>query len=215
MKYTNTIIFDLDGTLLNTLDDLADSTNYVLRENGFPERNDKEIRQFIGDGVELLIRRAVPDNTDEQKIQECISMFKIHYMHNSHNKTKPFNGILELLTNLKRKGFKIGVLSNKYDTATQKLCNDYFYGLIDAVAGESETVKKKPSPDGVFKIIEELGADTSKTVLVGDSDVDILTAKNAGIASVGVLWGFRDEENLIKAGADEIVDSPKRLEMIL
>lgn len=215
MKYTDTIIFDLDGTLLNTLWDLTEATNYTLKECGYPERSYDEIRHFVGNGVEMLIRRAVPEGTSEDRIQEVLAIFKIYYMHNSRNNTKPYDGIIELLEHLKRKGFKIGVVSNKFDKAVKDLCNNYFFGLIDVVIGESANVPKKPSPIGVLKTIEELGANPDKTVLVGDSEVDIETAKNAGIYSIGVLWGFRDEQTLIDAGADELVDSPERLEMIL
>lgn len=215
MKYTTAVIFDMDGTLLNTLCDLADATNYALAECGYPTRTDKEVRSFIGNGVEMLIRRAVPQNTPEDKIQECLGIFKIYYMHNSHNKTKPYDGIIELLTNLKRKGFKIGVVSNKFDKAVKKLCDEYFCGLIDVATGESETIPKKPNPAGVLKTIQELNANPEQTVLVGDSDVDIQTAKNAKIASIGVIWGYRDEQVLIDAGADELVDSPQRLEFVL
>ena len=215
MIYSDTLIFDLDGTLLDTLYDLCDSTNYALKECNFPERRLDEIKKFIGDGVEMLIRRAVPENTEENKIQECLSLFKIHYMHNSQNSTKPFNGILKLLKNLKNKGFKIAVISNKFDKAVKNLCEDYFCGLIDIAIGESIDTPKKPSPDGVYKILKILKSDKNKTVMIGDSEVDIQTAKNAEIYSVGVLWGYRSEEILTNAGADELVDTPERLEMIL
>lgn len=215
MKYTNTVIFDLDGTLLDTLWDLTDATNYALKECGYPERSYDEIRRFVGNGVEMLIRRAVPQDTSEDRIQEVLAIFKIFYMHNSKNSTKPYDGIIELLESLKKKGFKIGVVSNKFDKAVKKLCNDYFFGLIDIATGESCNVPKKPSPIGVLKTIEELGATPDKSVMIGDSETDIQTAKNAGIVSIGVLWGFRDEKTLVEAGADELVDSPERLEMIL
>ncbi len=215
MKYTNTVIFDLDGTLLDTLWDLTNATNYALKECGYPERSYDEIRRFVGNGVEMLIRRAVPQDTSEDRIQEVLAIFKIFYMHNSKNSTKPYDGIIELLESLKKKGFKIGVVSNKFDKAVKKLCNDYFFGLIDIATGESCNVPKKPSPIGVLKTIEELGATPDKSVMIGDSETDIQTAKNAGIVSIGVLWGFRDEKTLVEAGADELVDSPERLEMIL
>ncbi|MBQ2645618.1 HAD-IA family hydrolase [bacterium] len=215
MIYTDTIIFDLDGTLLNTLDDLQDATNFALRECGYPERTYDEIKSFVGNGVEKLIRRAVPKNTTEDRIQECLAIFKIYYFHNSQNNTKPYDGIITLLKNLKRKGFKIAVLSNKFDKAVKKLCADYFWGLIDIAVGESSETKQKPFPDGVFKVIEYLNSDIKRAVLIGDSEVDIETAKNAGIYSIGVLWGFRSEQVLIDAGADELVDSPERLEYIL
>ncbi|MCR5260965.1 MAG: HAD-IIIA family hydrolase [Candidatus Gastranaerophilales bacterium] len=215
MIYTDTIIFDLDGTLLNTLDDLREAANYALRECGYPERSQEEIRNFIGNGVEMLIRRAVPEGVPEDKIQECLAIFKIYYLHNSDNHTRAYDGITELLQILKKKGFKIGILSNKFDRAVKKLCEDYFFGLYDTAVGESPDVAKKPSADGVNKIIKELGADKSKTVLIGDSETDVETAKNAGIYFLGVLWGYRDEQTLTEAGAKEFVNSPKMLEYIL
>lgn len=215
MIYADTLIFDLDGTLLDTLLDLCDSANYALAECNFPERNISEIKSFIGNGVEMLIRRAVPQNTNEEKIQECLSLFKIHYMHNSRNFTKPFKGIVQMLQNLKKKGFKTAVISNKFDRAVKKLCEDYFCGLIDAAIGESPDTPPKPSPDGINKILKLLNSDRDKTVMIGDSEVDIQTAKNAGVYSVGVLWGYRDEKILTDSGADELADSPERLEMIL
>lgn len=205
----------MDGTLLNTLYDLYDAANYALRECGYPEKTQNEIKSYIGNGVEMLIRRAVPADTPEDKIQECLGIFKIYYMHNSRNNTKPYDGIDKLLKTLKKKGVKTAVLSNKFDKAVKKLCGDYFFGLIDTAVGESADTKPKPSPDGVFKIIEDLHSDIKKCVLIGDSETDIETAKNAGIYSVGVLWGYRDEETLLKAGADELVDSPERLLYIL
>lgn len=215
MIYTDTIIFDLDGTLLNTLDDLREAANFALKECGYPERTIDEIRRFVGNGVEMLIRRAVPDSTPEDKIQECLAIFKIYYLHNSNNYTKPYDGIIDLLKTLKKKGFKIAVLSNKFDKAVKKLCKDYFFGLIDLAVGQSPDVSQKPSPDGIYKIIKELNADKSKTVLIGDSETDAETAQNAEIYFVGVLWGYRDEKTLTKAGAKEFVSSPKMLEYIL
>ena len=215
MIYTDTIIFDLDGTLLDTLADLSDAANYALRECGYPERTDNEIKYFIGNGVENLIRRAIPKNTPEDKMQECLAIFKIYYMHNSRNNTKPYKGIIPLLETLKKKKFKIAVLSNKFDNAVKKLCNEYFFGLIDIAVGTSSEINLKPSPDGVLKILEEFGSDKNKTVLIGDSEVDAETAINAGVNFLGALWGYRDEKTLIDAGAKEFVDSPERLELIL
>lgn len=215
MIYADTLIFDLDGTLLDTLCDLCESTNYALKECNFPERDLNEIKSFIGNGVEMLIKRAVPENTSEEKIQECLSLFKIHYLHNSRNLTKPFKGIIETLKKLKKKGFKTAVLSNKFDKAAKKLCDDYFCGLIDITVGESYDTPPKPSPEGVFKILEILNSDKNKTIMIGDSEVDIQTAKNAGIYSIGVLWGYRSEKILTASGADELIDSPERLEIIL
>lgn len=215
MKYTNVIIFDLDGTLLDSLLDLAESANAALTFCNLPEVSYEKIKNSIGDGVELLIRRIVPKDCSEEKIQECIASFKIHYDAKSKVHTKPFDGIIPMLENLKRKGFKIGVVSNKPDKFVKNLCIEFFEGLIDKAVGESVGLERKPSPEGIYKIIAELEADLDKTVFAGDSEVDIQAAKNAGVYSIGVLWGYRSEQALTEAGADSLADSPERLELIL
>lgn len=199
-----TVIFDLDGTLLNTLEDLKESTNYALLQFGYPERSLEQVRNFVGNGVKKLIERAVPSEC--KNIDECLNVFKQHYSRNMYNHTAPYNGILDVLTQLKSDGIKTGVVSNKFDSAVKELCRKYFGDLIDSPAGQSDYISKKPSPKGVFKVMEELGAEKNSTVYIGDSDVDIQTAKNAGLASIGVTWGFRDKKNL--EGADFIIDSP-------
>ncbi len=198
------VIFDLDGTLLNTLEDLKDSTNYAMCNFGYQKRTLDEVRSFVGNGVRKLIERAVPK--DCQNVDECLECFKTHYSENMYNKTAPYEGILEVLKELREKGLKIGVVSNKFDSAVKELCEKYFQGLIDIAIGQSDEIAKKPAPDGVLKAMEILGAQKEFTIYVGDSDVDVETAKNAVLPCLGVTWGFRDRANL--SGADFIIDRP-------
>lgn len=205
------VIFDLDGTLLNTLEDLKDSTNFALRKFNYPVRSLEEVRNFVGNGVKKLIERAVPKdctNTDE-----CLECFKKYYSQNMYNKTAPYDGIIEVLRELRKNGVKIGVVSNKFDSAVKELCGKYFKDLIDVAIGQSDNTAKKPAPDGVFKAMEILGAAKDVTVYAGDSDVDVQTAKNAGLPCIGVTWGFRDRENL--AGANCIIDKPSDIIEVL
>lgn len=211
----NTVIFDLDGTLLNTLYDLGDSVNYALSTFNFPQRSYEEVRQFIGNGVKKLIDRAVPKETDEQTANECLSIFRQHYSQNMENKTAPYDGILDALKTLKSNGISIAVVSNKFDAAVKQLCDKYFGELIDIAVGESDTVKRKPSPDGVNSIIAQFGCDKNKTIYVGDSDVDVITAHNANIKCIGVTWGFRDKLLLVDTGADYIADTQDKLIKII
>lgn len=207
----DTIIFDLDGTLLNTLDDLMDSTNYALAQCGFPVRNYSQIRSYVGNGVRLLIERAVPKGVDADKIEECLKIFTAHYDKNMSNKTRPYDGIEDMLTKVKERGFKSAVVSNKYDAAVKELVGTLFGKYIGLAIGESETVKKKPSPDGVLAALKQLNSQRERTVYVGDSDVDAMTAQNSGLKFVGVTWGFRDRDLLKSMGAKAIIDSPDML----
>lgn len=197
-----TVIFDLDGTLLNTLLDLKESTNYALRQFGYPERTLEEIRYFVGNGVRKLIERAVPENCEN--IEECIAIFKEHYEKNMYNNTACYNSIEMILRELRSQGAKIGVVSNKFDLAVKELCKKYFGDLIDIAIGQFDDVPPKPAPNGVLKALNELGEETA--IYVGDSEVDVQTAKNANLPCIGVTWGFRDRENL--KGADFIIDEP-------
>ena len=204
-----TVIFDLDGTLLNTLEDLKDSTNFALAQFNFPTRTLEEIRNFVGNGVKVLIERAVPAGTDSQTIEKCLAIFKENYSKNMYNHTKPYNGINQILTKLKEKGLKIAVVSNKFDSAVKNLCNLYFENLIDIAIGQADDVPKKPAPNGVFKAMKFLMAEKSSTVYVGDSEVDVATAQNADLPCIGVTWGFRDEKDLV--GAKYIIGEPIEL----
>lgn len=199
-----TVIFDLDGTLLNTLLDLKESTNYALRQFGYPERTLEEIRYFVGNGVRKLIERAVPENC--KNVEECLDVFKKHYEKNMYNNTVSYNYIETMLKTLKSEGIKLGVVSNKFDLAVKELCKKYYDGLVDIAIGQGGDVLPKPSPFGVYKAMKELGADKASTIYVGDSEVDVQTAQNANIPCIGVTWGFRGRAYL--DGADYIIDDP-------
>lgn len=207
------VIFDLDGTLLNTLDDLSDSTNYALSKFGYPTRTIEEVRQFVGNGVAKLIERAIPDGKNNSNFEKCLSIFKENYAQNMYNKTAPYNGIIEMLSNLKSKGIKIAVVSNKFDLAVKELCKKYFEGFIDFAAGENEAlgIKKKPAPDTVISVLTEFNFAPEDAVYVGDSDVDIMTAKNSKIPCISVTWGFRDEKFLLKSGATILINTPSEI----
>lgn len=222
----DSVIFDMDGTILNTLTDLHISTNYALSSMGFPTRTIDEVKRFVGNGVELLIRRALPENSDEKTVKECMKTFKFHYAQNMYNNTVPYDGILDMLKLLKNKAcpltstlsrranmgyVKTAVVSNKFDLAVKELTRRYFDGLFDLSVGQSDDIPPKPNPKGVLKCIEEF--QSKSPIYVGDSDVDIQTAKNAGIPVIGVTWGFRDRSYL--KGADYIIDKPNELINIL
>lgn len=207
------VIFDLDGTLLNTLDDLADSTNYALSKFGYPTRTIEEVRQFVGNGVAKLIERAIPDGKNNSNFEKCLSIFKENYAQNMYNKTAPYNGIIEMLSNLKSKGIKIAVVSNKFDLAVKELCKKYFEGFIDFAAGENEAqgIKKKPAPDTVLSVLRKFSFSPEDAIYVGDSDVDIMTAKNSKMPCISVTWGFRDEKFLLKSGATILINAPSEI----
>lgn len=207
------VIFDLDGTLLNTLDDLADSTNYALSKFGYPTRTIEEVRQFVGNGVAKLIERAIPEGKNNPNFEKCLSIFKENYAQNMYNKTAPYNGIIEMLSNLKSKGIKIAVVSNKFDLAVKELCKKYFEGFIDFAAGENEAqgIKKKPAPDTVISVLNEFNFASEDAVYVGDSDVDIMTAKNSKMPCISVTWGFRDEKFLLENGATILINAPSEI----
>ncbi len=196
------VIFDLDGTLLNTLEDLWISTNFALSQFGYPQRTFEEVRMFVGNGVRKLIERAVPENC--QNVDECLAVFKKHYAENMYNHTAPYNSIEKILKDLQAQGVKTAVVSNKFDLAVKELCKKYFGDLIDIAIGQFDDVPPKPAPNGVLKALKELGEETA--IYVGDSEVDVQTAKNANLTCIGVTWGFRDRENL--KGADFIIDEP-------
>lgn len=207
----DTVIFDLDGTLLNTLEDLADSVNHALRANGCPERTYSEVRSFVGNGVRMLIKRSVPQGTSDEKYEKIFSCFREHYLKNMYNKTGPYEGITELLSFLKDKGYKIGVVSNKLDEAVKELCDDFFKGLIHCAKGARGEDDRKPNPENVYSCINELGSTKERSVYVGDSEVDLQTAENAGIDCICVTWGFRDAGELVSAGAVNLARNEKEL----
>ena len=207
------IIFDLDGTLLNTLEDLADSTNFALDKLNYPPHSTEEIKSFVGNGVAKLIERAIPNGRKNPNFDKCLNIFKKHYSQNMYNKTRPYDNIINLLTELKRKNYKLAVVSNKFDSAVKELCEKYFPNLIDIAIGENEAmgIKKKPAPDTVLQVLDILKIDSHQAIYVGDSDVDIMTAKNSNMRCISVTWGFRDREFLIKNNAKIIIDKPKEI----
>lgn len=214
MKY-KTVIFDMDGTVLNTLDDLAASTNFALENNFLPSRTTDEVRSFVGNGIRKLIERAVPQGTETEKIDSVFADFKSHYADHCAEKTAPYDGICDLISALKKNGVKTAVVSNKADFAVQSLCKTYFDGVFDYAVGEKEGVRTKPCPDSVLETVRALDSDMGATVYVGDSEVDIQTAKNACIPCVSVDWGFKDKSFLTEHGAAVIAEDTDELLCIL
>ncbi len=207
----NTIIFDLDGTLLNTLDDLADSVNYVMKKYHLPLHSTDKVRQMVGNGIAVLIERAIPDGRSNSLFDTCLAEFQEYYKAHMQEKTAPFAGITELLTTLREQGYQLAVVSNKFDAAVKALCLDYFGDLIEVAIGETATVAKKPAPDTVLSAMRQLNVSPEDCIYVGDSDVDIETAKNSGIPCISVTWGFRDEAFLLAHGASCIVNEPEQI----
>ena len=214
MKYS-AVIFDLDGTVLDTLEDLWSSVNYALRLHLMPERTIDEVRCFVGNGIGKLIIRSVSDGTGEDEIKSVLNDFLSYYMEHCDDTTHPYEGVPELLDRLSENGVKCSVLSNKADAAVKALCSLHFKGKFTSAVGEREGVRRKPQPDGVYAVLEELGVSKEKTVYVGDSEVDVETAKNAGLDMIAVDWGFRDRKTLADAGAPIIVSSVTELEKYL
>ncbi len=210
MKY-GLLIFDLDGTILNTLEDLKESTNYALDFHGFPKRTLDEVRRFVGNGIGKLIERAVPAGTPAKETQRVLATFKRHYGEHCADHTKPYEKIPEFLKAVRERGCQTAVVSNKADFAVQELCEQYFPGMFDFVVGEREGIRRKPCPDSVNEVLRTLGKTTDEAVYVGDSDVDVETAKNAGMPVIGVSWGFRGREFLEAHGAEWIADEPEDL----
>ena len=201
----NVYIFDLDGTLLDTLQDLANSVNYALRQHGMPEHSIDDIRRFVGNGVRLLMERAMPDGAQNPQFEDTFATFRQHYMQHSLDTTRPYDGIPELIHELKARGCKMAVVSNKMMAATQELVR-HFFPDIDVAIGEHEAagIKKKPAPDTVFEALRQLTENLelrTESVYVGDSDVDIETARNSGLPCISVLWGFRNRDFLLAHGA--------------
>ena len=215
MKYS-TVIFDLDGTLLDTLEDLCDSTNFALSRFSYPERTLSEVRAFVGNGIGKLIERALPNGVSNDDYSAVLEEFKSHYALNCNNKTKAYTGIYDMLDALKTSGIKLAVVSNKVDSAVKALCERYFKGYFDVAVGEREGVRRKPAPDSVIAAMDMLGAEKADTVYIGDSEVDVETAANAGVELIAVSWGFRDRDLLEKSSDFKIVDTVSEiLELVL
>lgn len=210
------VIFDLDGTLLDTLDDLMNAVNFALREFSFPERSREEIRTFIGNGVVRLMERSTPDGTDSITQKKCLDTFRRYYLEHMADNTSPYKGIIPLLERLKAEGISTAVVSNKLHSAVVGLCEDYFPSLIDIPLGVAEEKERKPSPLNVYKAMEILSSDKENTIYVGDSNVDVETAHRADLKCIGVTWGFRDRNELLAHSCDYIADtSDEVLKLIL
>ena len=208
----STYIFDLDGTLLDTLQDLANSVNYALRQHGMPEHSIDDIRRFVGNGVRLLMERAVPDGAQNPQFEAAFVTFRQHYMQHSLDTTQPYDGILETIHELKDRGCHMAVVSNKMMAATQELVR-YFFPEIEVAIGENEAagIRKKPAPDTVVEALQQLGVGKEGAVYVGDSEVDFETACNSGLPCISVLWGFRNRAFLEAHGATTFITRPAEL----
>ena len=210
------VIWDLDGTLLNTLDDLAASTNAALAANGLPVRTTDEVRQFVGNGVRNLIERAVPELGEAHpQFQAVLDAFVAHYGAHSKDQTKPYDGVMAVLDTLVAQGVMLAIVSNKIDFAVKALSKEYFGDRMLSAVGDDPSRRKKPAPDSVWEAMRQMNVSADEAVYVGDSDVDVITACNAGIPCIAVTWGFRSEECLVQAGAQHIARKPEEILDIL
>ena len=211
MKQYHTVIFDLDGTLLNTLEDLTDSINWAMQKYGYPLHTIDEVRSFVGNGLHKLVERALPDGVTEEKTEEIFSDFTTHYKENCAVKTRPYDGILELLEELEKREIKIGIVSNKGDAAVKELNQHYFNGKIKVAIGERAGIKRKPAKDSVIEALKELSSKKEDAVYIGDSEVDVMTAKNAGLFGISVTWGFRERAFFFFLRATCVIDAPQAI----
>lgn len=205
------LIFDLDGTLLDTLNDLHLSLNYALKKHNLPQTTKPQTLSYLGNGIDELVAKAIPSGKENPIFPEIFTTFKTYYEQHLNDTTAPYDGIIELLTKLKQKNYKLGIISNKFDKAVQELHQQFFSNLIDISIGTSNETPKKPSPIGVQTLIKRLSAQNEENILIGDSEVDIQTAQNASIRSISVSWGFRDKTFLKQHHAQTIIDTPKEL----
>ncbi len=205
------LIFDLDGTILDTLSDLTDSVNYALGKLGFPIHTEKEIRSIVGCGVHNLIRRALPENCGDDIFEECLNIFRNHYEINKSNKTAPYSGVIEALSELHDAGYAMAIVSNKHEDAVLGLNKQFFEKYMPVAIGNTPDLPRKPAPDMVNKALALLGATAEEAIYIGDSDVDVECARNSNCRFVGVSWGFRDEDVLISLGATEIAHTPREM----
>lgn len=211
-----TVIFDLDGTLLNTLEDLADAGNWVCRRNGWPEHSLEEFRAMVGHGLSNLVEKFSPEGCRSSLLLvNTLAQFSEYYGRHNMDKTQPYAGMPELVRDLGRRGMKLAVYSNKADDFSRQIIEHYFPGAFTLVRGKVRGVPVKPDPTGVRQILAELGAETGETLFVGDSSVDVETAHNAGLPVCGVTWGFRSRESLVAAGADFLADTPEQLAAVI
>lgn len=211
MKQYETVIFDLDGTLLDTLEDLKEAVNYALSVCDMPKRSLEEVRRFVGNGIRRLMQRAVVDGEDNPQFEHAFAEFQSYYKLHCNDNTRPYPGVMELLAKLKEKGYHLAIVSNKADFAVKELQEIYFKRAVEAAIGEREGVARKPAKDTVMQALHEMGVPAEGAIYVGDSDVDIMTAANAGIPCISVTWGFRDREFLKEHGATRFADNTGEL----
>lgn len=207
----DTVIFDLDGTLLNTLDDLCDGVNHALNQYHYPLRSLEEVRSFVGNGIHKLMERAVPAFVTEEELSQVFDEFRTYYTAHCNVKTRPYEGILQLLANLKSDGYKTAIVSNKNDAAVKELAELYFSGLIDVAVGQREGIRIKPAPDSVNEVMRLLHTEYSKALYVGDSEVDKATADQAHMDCILVDWGFRDREDLVTLNPGRVISHSDEL----
>ena len=210
MKY-KAIIFDLDGTLTDTLEDLYLSVNHALRSCNLPERSLDEVRRFVGNGIRKLIERSVPEDTSIDMLERCFEAFRAYYVIHCQDHTRLYPGIASLLTALHAKGYRMAVVSNKLQAGVDELADTFFNGVIDVAIGEQSGIPRKPEPDMVRHALDRLGVKKEEAIYVGDSDVDLQTASNAGLPCISVLWGFRNRDFLVAHGATMLVESPQEV----
>ena len=215
MKKYDTVIFDLDGTLLNTLEDLADAVNFVMRKNHYPQRTIEEVRRFVGNGIRRLMELAVPENISETEFKQVFEEFKNYYTEHCQIKTCAYDGVMPLLKHLYENGYAMAIVSNKNHAAVCELNDIYFKDYIEVAIGQKDGIRKKPAPDTVVQALKELGKTKERAVYVGDSEVDFATAKNSGMDCVLVTWGFRNLEELKEFQPVAFVDTAEQLQMIL
>ena len=206
-----TVIFDMDGTVLNTLDDLAASVNYVLTRYGMPVHCTEDYRRYFGNGIRYALQCAVPKGTEEAAIDQMLPVFREHYNAHCLDKTQPYDGIQELMKALRDRGFKLAIVSNKIDSAVKELNAKFFSDYVDVAIGEREGIRRKPAPDTVVQALEELKSAKHEAVYIGDSEVDLQTAANAGLPCISVLWGFREKDFLTEQGATVFANTPQEI----
>lgn len=209
------LIFDLDGTLTDSLEDLWISVNHSLRAMGWPERTLDEVKTFVGNGVHLLIERSVPHGTCPNKLEQCFQLFRSHYVEHCMDHTVPYPGISDMLAELNKKGYQMAIVSNKLQSGVNIIYNRHYASLIHVAIGEHDGVRRKPAPDMIYEAITRLGVKKEECVYLGDSDVDIRTAQAAGLPCISVLWGFRDKEFLLAHGATTLAQEPTDILNIL
>ena len=207
----NTVIFDMDGTVLDTLSDLAGAINHELSRYHMPQRTENEVRSFVGNGIRVALKLAATEGTTDEVLDDMVADFRTYYDAHCLDNTKPYEGITELMKSLSEKGCKLGIVSNKIDPAVKELSDRFFKEYVSVAIGEKPGINRKPAPDTVRKAMKELGSSKEETVYVGDSEVDVLTAKNTGIPCISVLWGFRDRDYLKENGATTFADAPSEI----